>query len=229
MKNILLTLSLILIAISEISLRIDTRISFIFYALILSIILFSLSRKEKEDDFDRLMIVLMILPVLRISELFINFNNFIDIIFSYYILFFLSAFFVIKFKMKIWQLKNIWFFPLVIIWSILIGLIGNTFIPNDKNILIVFLIPIIAFSEEIFFRGLLQNLIKSNYNNILAIVLPSLIYALFALSFGAEIAVFFLIVNLLIGILYFITKNIYLCIFMNMTINLLIFSLERIF
>jgi hypothetical protein len=99
--------------------------------------------------------------------------------------------------------------PLVVILGVVFGLLSNGLFEFNKYPALFFLLPIIAFSEEILFRGLIQNLMSKEYGLIISLFFSSVLYCIFSVyGFPALILIFlFSIIN---GIIYHYTKNIYL-------------------
>jgi membrane protease YdiL (CAAX protease family) len=163
----------------------------------------------------------MILPIVRISELFIEFNFLIRSFIIYYILGFLAVFYSIKFSINPgYTKKGLVLIPLVIIVGVILGIISNMFELN-KYAELIFLIPIIAFSEELLFRGLIQNIINKEYGFIASIFFSSLLYCIFSL-YSFPLLFIVIAFSLISGIIYHFTKNIYLSIILNLVFHLFI-------
>jgi len=212
--------------ISEIVLSINKYIGVLIYALLIGIVLFDLEEYEFLNNNEKLLIFLMILPIARISELFIYFNLFWKTIMFYFIISFLVIFYTKKFKINPGYTTNkLWFFPISIIIGLCLGYIGGLYFEFEKSISILFLLPFIAFSEEILFRGLIQNHAKKEFGSLFAIVFTSILFAIFSLSFGFKFSLFMLISNLIICLIYNKTENIWLTLPINLCINLFLFMI----
>ena len=102
---------------------------------------------------------------------------------------------------------------------IVLGLIGSLIFDIEKNRMIFYLLPLIAFSEEILFRGLIQREIKNIYNSLDGIFVSAIICFIFSFSYGAQLALFFLAVSLISAYFYNKTSNIWLSISINLFAN----------
>ena len=89
---------------------------------------------------------------------------------------------------------------------------------------ILFIIPFIAYAEEVLFRGMIQNLVEKNYGVLSSVIISSLLYGIFTIGFGS-IAFFMLFIGLVFSLIYLLTKNIYLTIAANMAVHLVLFTL----
>lgn len=221
-------ISLILVFfLAEIMLGINKYIGILIYALVLGLILIDL----EEDDFliqsDKLLIFMMILPIARISEMFVSFNFYWKTIIFYFVIYFLVLFYMRRFKINPGYTKSkLWFIPLSIIIGIYFGYIGNHYFGFEKHPEILFLLPFIVFSEELLFRGMMQNYAKKEYGPNTAIICTSLLFAIFSLSFGLGFAFFIFLANLVICMIYNKTSNIWLTIPINFFMNLLLFVMS---
>ncbi|MBS3073164.1 hypothetical protein J4477_05005 [Candidatus Pacearchaeota archaeon] len=169
-KNLLILLSAS-VFLSEIILRVNETAGFLLYSFLILGCLLSLSKAKTLNDEAKLLIVFIVLPILRIAELFIFFESFWKIHLVYLILFFLVTFYSAKFKVNPGFFKeNLWMIPIVIILSAVLGFTGNFFFTFEKHLELLFLIPLIAYSEEVLFRGLIQNYAEKGYGGIASIV-----------------------------------------------------------
>jgi membrane protease YdiL (CAAX protease family) len=165
----------------------------------------------------------LILPLFRITNLFLTIEFFWKTIVLYNILFFLVLFYCIKFKINPgYKIKGLVLLPLVIVLGIFLGMFGNILFEFEKYFGILFLIPLIAYTEEVLFRGMIQNLVKENYGVLLSILISSLLYGIFTMSFGV-LAIFMFFIGLILSLIYLLTKNIYLTIVINAIIHLFLF------
>ncbi len=218
-KYILIVLGLSLL-LSEIILMVNPTWGFVFYALLISGCLISLSKAEVMDNYGKLIITLMILPTIRIAEFFIGFNFLWTSFITYYILGFLATFYVIKFKINPGYTKKLLgLLPLVIIIGGLLGILLNNF-GLDKYPGFLLLLPIIVYSEEVLFRGLIQNFTKESYGAVSSILFTSALYFIFSLSFGLPIALLFFFVSLVSCIIYHFTRNIFLTMALSFGVHL---------
>ena len=221
MNKYLLWLLAISLFLSEIILKFKPEFAFICYCFLIGGCLISLSLGDSLDNRGKLVIVFMILPILRISELFLQFNFIWNSFILYYLLLFLVVFYCIQFGFAPrFSSKFLFVLPIVLIFGGLVGVLGNMFFSFEKSIWFFSLLPIIAFSEELLFRGLIQNLTLREYGGVFSIFFTSLLYGIFSLGFGLEIAFFFFCVSLAVSFIYFLSEDFYLCFFVSLVLHL---------
>lgn len=224
MRKYLLVLLGLSVFLSEVILRINEVAGFFLYSFLIAGCLISLSRAESLNNHAKLIIVFMILPIIRIAELFIVFEFFWRILIVYLILFFLVTFYTIRFKINPgWTKEKLWFLPLVILISIFLGYIGNVFFGFKGHTGLLLLIPLIAYSDEVLFRGLIQNYAKKSYGAVSSILFTALLYGIFSLGYGFPAVLFIFLVALITSLVYNYTRNIFLVITINMIIHLFLF------
>jgi len=221
---ILIGLSFLL---SEILLKIDATFGFFCYIILITGCLISLSRKEELDVYGKLMFVLLILPMMRIAELFINFSYLWRSFIIYYVLLFLVLIYSGRFKINPgYTKKGLILLPLVIVLGVVLGALGNEV--SEKYSEFILFLPIIVFSEELLFRGMIQNLVKEGYGTKLSIIIPSIVYVIFSLNYNLFTVFFLFIASLVSSIIYHYTKNIFLTITLNLIVHFFIFILPTL-
>jgi len=218
---ILLSVSVLL---SEIILRVNETAGFLLYSFLILGCLISLSKAKSLNNDAKLLIVFMILPIIRIAELFITFEFFWKIHIVYLILFFLVTFYSLKFKIDPGYTKGkLWLLPLIIVLSILLGFLGNLFLNFESHLELILLIPLIAYSEEVLFRGLIQNYAKKSYGAFASILFTAFLYVIFSLSWGFPAVLFIFALAVITSIVYNYSKNIFLVIVMNLIFHVFLF------
>ena len=186
--------------------------------------LLSLSKAKSLNNDVKLLIVFIILPIIRIAELFITFEFFWKVHLIYLILFFLVTFYSLKFKINPGYTKGkLWLLPLVTLLSVLIGFLGNIFFNFENHSELILLIPLIAYCDEVLFRGLIQNYAKKSYGAFASILFSAFLYGIFSLSWGFPAIFFIFAMALAMSIIYDSTKNIFLVIAMNMIFHIFLF------
>lgn len=210
---------------SELILIINAGLGFLFYVFLITGCLIVLSKIDNFKDLSKLIVIFLIIPIIRVASLFLDIAFFWKVAVFYYLLFFLVSFYCLKFKINPGYTKK-WLFliPLIIVLGGILGVFGYYLFNIEKYFGLIFLIPLIAYSEEVLFRGMMQQFIKKNYGVVLSILIPAFLYGLFSLGYGI-LAVFLGIVGLVSGIVYSFTKNIYLCIILNMIVHVFLFVL----
>lgn len=225
MKRLLFISLIIAFLLSEIVLSMNRYAGLLIYVAIVGAILIGI---EEDYEFlihsEKLLVCLMIIPIARISEMFISFNFFWKTVIFYLVISFLAILYTKRFKLNPGYTKNkLWFLPVSIIIGICLVYIGSVFFDFGKHFEILFLIPFIVFSEEILFRGMIQNYSNKEYGSLVSIIGTSLLFAVFSLSYGFEFSYFILIANLIMCLIYDRTENIFLTIPINLCINLFLF------
>lgn len=209
---------------SEIILSTNNYLGVLIYALLIGVVLFDLEEYEFLNNNRKLLIFLMILPIARISELFIGFDFLWKTVMFYFVICFLIIFYTKKFKINPGYTKiKLWFFPISIIIGVCLGYMGGLYFNFEKHFELLFLLPFIVFSEELLFRGLIQNHTKKEFGSMFAIIFTSILFAIFSLSFGFKFLYFIFAANLIMCLIYDKTENIWLTIPINLCINLFLF------
>ena len=220
---ILLIFSLFL---SEIFLSFNETIGFLLYGFLIALCLISLSHIKILNDYGKLIIILMIIPIIRVSGLFINLGLFWETLIFYCLLLFLAFYYSVRFKLDHGHKKEkLDLLPLAVIIGVVLGLIGQGFFNFENYSWIIYLIPLIAYSEEILFRGMIQNLVEKSYGVIPSIFIPAFLYGFFSLGYGYLFALFMFFAGIILGLVYYKTKNIFLTVVINMILHYLLFVL----
>lgn len=211
--------------IAEIFLLFNEFLGFIMYFALIAIYLLSLSHQKTLNEYSKIIIVFMIIPIVRIIGLFIPLGFFWKVLISYSILLFLAFYYSVRFKLDHGHKKEkLSLLPVALGLGILLGYIGQGFFDYEYYNWFVLMIPLIAYSEEILFRGMMQNLIEKSSGVVMSFLIPAFLYGIFSLVYGFSFGVFMFAVGLILGIFYFNNKNIFLTTLMNLIIHLFIFS-----
>ncbi len=210
--------------ISEVIFNWNQTYGFVIYAFLLGVVLISLEKDNYLDKSEMLLIFLMIIPIARISELFITFNFLWKIFIFYSIIAFLAVFYANKFQIRSGktEIGNLNYTLGIVVIGILLAL-GAKFIFHMENSVIIFLIILIAYSEEILFRGEIQNLTKGRYGALYSIFFTSLLYGIFSISYGSSILLFGFFASLILCLVYHFTKSIYLSFLINILFHAIFF------
>ena len=225
-KKYLLFLMVLGLFLSEITLQLNPILGFLLYAILICGVITSLSHSDTLTSNTKIIISFMILPMIRIVELFLTFDIFWRTFITYFALAFLTVFYTIKFESDVGfsRRKTSWL-PITILLGIALGIIGSLILNPEKNRELFYLLPLIAFSEEILFRGLIQKEIKKIYNSLDGILVSSLLCFIFTLSYGLPLALFFLAASLISAFFYNKTSNIWLSISINLFANIFLFAM----
>jgi membrane protease YdiL (CAAX protease family) len=203
----------------EIILKVDPTIGFFCYTILVTGCLIILENQERLDLPNKLMIIILILPMIRVAELFIPLGYMWKTLIVYIALLFLSFIYSVKFDINPgFKKKGLRLLLLAVIFGVVLGTIGSKMI-NENYRSLIFIIPLIVFAEELFFRGMLQNLTHQIYGNKISIIFPSLIYVIFSLNYTAPVILLFFLVSLANSLVYHYTKNIFLPIGLSLTFH----------
>lgn len=231
MEKYIVPLIVLALILSEAYLNINEDIGFVLYGFLIGVCLLYLSHLRSLKDYDgslksngKLVIVFMIVPIVRITELFITLEFFWKVLISYGILLFLSFYYSARFELDHGHKKEkLGLLPLAIISGVVFGAIGNFSFGFEKYFWMVYLIPFISYSEEILFRGMMQNLLEKSYGIWASVFISALLYGIFSLGYGILFSVFIFFAGTAIGIIYSKTKNIFLAVAINMMMHLFLF------
>ena len=226
MEKRIVLLFVFILVLTEIVLNVNETAGFILYISLIALCLLSLSQINSLNDYGQLIIVFMIMPIIRVIELFIVLEFFWKIIISYSILLFLSFYYSVKFELDHGHRKeNLSLLPLAIIIGIALGIIGNYSFGLDKYSWLIYLIPFIAYSEEILFRGMIQNILEKTYGIAVSVLISALLYAIFSLGYGVLFVLFMFFAGIIIGLIYNYTRNIFLAVIINLIMHYFLFVL----
>jgi len=215
---ILLYLLLLFVLISEIILKINNTAGVIFYGIFLIGILMSVSFSKNFGKIQEFLLVFMIFPLIKIADSFLLIYVPWRAELISLIVLILGIYYIWKFKVDLGSINKIlWLIPLVIILGISLGILGNYLFSIKAASYVLAILPIAILSEEIFFRGLLMNLIDSKIN---AIIFVSLIIGIVNINFGIVPALFLVFVNFIICLIYSSTRNLILGYLLNLFVNI---------
>jgi membrane protease YdiL (CAAX protease family) len=208
----------------ELVLIFNQTVGFFAYLVFVGIMLVILEKNATLSLSYKMLIFITIIPIARICEFFIEFDFFWKTAVFYFVISFLVIFYTRKFKINPgYKTKSLWFLPFSIFIGGFLGYAGNYLLNFDKTPDFLILLPFIAFSEEILFRGMIQNFARKSYGASFSIITTSLLFAIFSLSLGIGFAFFIFVCSMFTGIIYDETGNIWLTMPINLIINLLLF------
>ena len=224
MKEMTFILVIIGIFFAELNLNLFSEFGFLIYAILVGVILILMENEVVMTKYEKIFLFLMIIPICRLAEFFVNFGFFWKTFIFYLMIIFLVIFYAIKLNIKTKPfIGNPIYFMYVVLGAGLLSLIAK-YIFNLNFSGIIFLIPIIAYAEEILFRGGIQNLTEECFGN-LSILSTSLLYAIFSMSLGFEFALIAFGASIILSTCYYFTKNLYLSFALNITFHGLVFAL----
>jgi membrane protease YdiL (CAAX protease family) len=198
---------------------------FVIYAVLLGVVLVSMEKDITLDKSEMLLIFLMIVPIARISELFLPFTALWKIFTFYAVIAFLGIFYASKFWIKANEVKlEDMSYPVIIAVVSVFAMAGAEYFFGMKNSIVIPLIFFIAYAEEILFRGEIQNLTNERYGPVYAVFFTSLLYGIFTMSYGFPVYLFAFLASIILCLTYQYTKNIYLTFFMNVVFHAAFFT-----
>lgn len=226
MKEIERNFLLVLVgfAIVEFLLNSFLTLGFFIYAVFTGVILIMMENEIQHTKEEKVLIFLMILPICRLASIFLNFNFFWNTLIFYLLVIGLTIFYSIKFWYRTRKtpfIGNPFYFLTVLLISGIGWAVGKYAFKVDFAG-IIFLILIIAYAEEIFFRGGLQKLVQEWFGNF-SIIIVAFVYAIFSLSYGLVYVLVAFFAGLILSTSYHFTKNIYLGFVLNIIFHVLVF------
>ena len=209
---------------SEIALQINPVWGFLFHVILLSGLLLGISF-EREDEY-KLLLFLMILPIVRVAGVLVDVPDFWRVMLSYYLLVFLALFYSFSFKLNVgFNSKKIGFMPIVLIIGFVLGYVCEKITGLKLESTLILVASVISFSEELFFRGLIQKNLRE-YGMIFCIFISALLYGIFSLGLGWKFALMAFALGVLSSVTYEITDNLFLSILMNFSFQMTLILLQ---
>jgi len=224
MRKLIIYLLIGAILLSEIMLKFNAKAGFIYYFILMTGVVLALANSDSLDNSGKLLLSFMIFPMIRVVGLLIQLPDYWKTFAGYYVFLFLVLFYSKSLKINIgYKWENLVLFPLMILLGAVVGFLGSGLIGVEKSFAFLAILPAAALSEEIFFRGMIQNLIKKEHGVFYSVIITSLFYAFASISFGWLAAVMFFFVSLVSCIVYNSTRNILLAVILNFTIGIFMF------
>lgn len=225
MKKLTFIFVILGILISELIFNWNQTAGFVIYSALLGVVLISMEKDIHFEKSEVLLIFLMIIPIARIAELFIPFGGFWKVFIFYAIIIFLAVYYAGKFRIRSGEteLEDL-SYPLVIVVVGVLAMGGAELIFHMEHSIIIPIILLIAYAEEILFRGEIQNLTMEKYGPVYAIICTSLLYGIFSISYGFPIFMFAFAASLILCTVYRFTKSIYLTFIINVVFHAALFT-----
>lgn len=229
MKFGLLYLILAFVFASEILLIRNSIAGIIFYSILLIGVLFALAYSKKFEKSQEFLLVFMILPLSRIASCFLSLYIPWKAELMAVLVLGISVYYIARFKINLGSMKKrLWLAPFSVIFGISLGIFGNLFLNVEKTYFLIAIIPIAAFSEELFFRGLLQNLVLEENSLFSSALFISLLYGAVNISLGFSAACLFFAANFVICLIYGISRNLILGYIINLILSFSLFALPKL-
>ncbi|MCD4770909.1 CPBP family intramembrane metalloprotease [archaeon] len=224
MKRLIALGFALFVLLNEIIMGVSENAGAFMYLVLMNIVLLVVLRRERLIDVDRMIVVFLVVPLVRVAGLFMDISYIWKMFLGYGVLLFLGMYYLYKFNINlggVW--KFLWALPIVVLSGILVGVLGNFVFAVDKELALIMLLPLVVFSEEIFFRGLMQNSVRKCCGNFYSVLVPAMVYGALSLYLGAGLAVLFFFIGIFSGLLYSSTRNILLSIAFSLPVSVFIF------
>jgi membrane protease YdiL (CAAX protease family) len=201
---------LALTLLSEMMMNFDVRIAFGLYFSMVLFFLYSFSKAGALNSDGILASIFIVIPMIRIVQIFVYINIFWNIFIVSICFLYLSVFLIRKYKISPGFNNNKSYYLLVaLVIGMMFGVFSNYHFSIYKYSYLIYILPFAIFIEDLYFRGLLQNFIDYKYGKVTAVFFVSAFIFILSLGFGVDIAAYFFLVSLISGVLYADTKNIF--------------------
>jgi len=221
--NFLATL-LLAVLLLELILKISPLYGALAYFAAAAIALIAVSRLDpKYNNKKQIILLVAAVATINAASLFLPFNLFWKTLIAYSLLAFVSIFYssVINHSKEEIKLKEVFW---AVSATVILGYAGMIVIGFEKNILLLAIIPLIAFSEEYFFRGLLLNSAERESGKETAVVFTAIFYGILCLGYGLMAAFFFFAMSLLFGLFYTRTRSLLFTMVLSAIIHVFLFA-----
>ncbi len=225
--NFLATL-LLAVLLLELILKVSPLLGAIIYLIAIAAAVIAASRLDYLHERKK-QIILLVAAVcaIKITSLFLPLNLFFRTLVAYALLTFVSVFYASNINVSKRKIKYRWVGGIAVA-AVLWGYAGNIVAGFEKNILFLALIPLIAFSEEYIFRGLLLNSAEREHGKETAVVFTALFYGILCLGYGLAPAFFFFTMSLLFGLAYIYTRRLFLTMILSVIVHAFLFAAPSI-
>jgi|SRR3989344_2446354 len=218
MKGTIILLSFTSIFIMWFTLEANATAGLILYFIYLIFVCGFFMKKESLNDFDKLVVVISVVPLIKMLQIFIDLPSMWKIIVSYIIFLGLTIYYLLEFKVDLKLRENLLTLPLAILIGAIFGVVSY-FVAPDFSVYPLYLLLLVVVTEELFFRGLFQNIGKKIIGNLLSILIPAIFFGLTHYSFGNLAIIYFFFAGLISGIIYSSTRNILASILFSLTFS----------
>lgn len=213
------------VTLAELMLYFDSKITFFLYFALIVFFLFSFSKAgalNSEGVFASLFIPI---PIIRVISLFLHVSEFWNTLLIYFCFLYLVFVCIFRFKLKIFSTKKGYYIVYAMIVGIFLGIFSNAILDFTKSENLIYLLPLIVFTEEVYFRGILQKYIEEKYSRVIGIIFVSLLYGVLCLTQGYTIAIAFFIFYLMGSIFYAESKNVFVSMGLSLMFHLFAYVL----
>jgi len=228
MEKIIALVFTLFVLLNEILLTFGSKVGAFMYLILMSAAFLLLSKQETLDNVGQMIVVFLAIPLVRIAGLFTNLPYMWKVSLGSGILLFLGVYYIYRFDIDIGDFEYFWMLPLIICLSAVFGILGNIAFGGSGSLVLIIVLPLVVFSEEIFFRGLVQNSIEKSCGIFYSIIIPAVIYGALSIHLGTWFAVLFFTMSVFSGLLYASTKNIFLSITFNLIVSAFVFIVPNL-
>jgi hypothetical protein len=225
---------------------VDLKIGITLYSILLGCLLLFLAFAKLEQNTNHLFTILILMPLTRLvgSAMPVAMLNFYSRISLVYVILFLAAFSIfyimpLNFSDLGYRLRGLEYLPGAVILAAFLGFIEFNILKPERLVdsltlltaLEGFLVTVVftGFVEELIFRGLLQNTMALRFNITFTLLLSNVIFATMHIVWGQPLEILFVFaVGLLLGIIFWKTKNLILVSFIHGMLNFCLFVIYPI-
>lgn len=206
----------------ELMLNMFYKVGFLLYAVFVGVVLILMENETYITKDEKVFIFLMIIPITRLAEVFITFDFFWRTLIFYLFIIFLVIYYSVKLQVNSKPfIGNPGYFIGIALLAGGAGIIGK-YVFEFQFASLIFLIPIIAYGEEILFRGGIQNLTRESFGMV-SILFTSFLYATFSMNLGFLFFGVAFLASLIISAIYHFTKNLYISFLLNLIFHVVVF------
>jgi membrane protease YdiL (CAAX protease family) len=224
MKRLIVLGFALFVLLTEIIMGISENVGAVMYLVLMNVVLVIISRRGSLVAVDHMIVIFSIVPLVRIAGLFMDISYIWKMLLGYGVLLFLGMYYLYEFNVNIGKSgRCFWVLPVVVFCGAVAGVLANVGFAGDGVLVLIMLLPLVVFSEEIFFRGLMQNLIKKCCGNFYSILVPAMAYGALSFYLGAWLAVLFFFVGIASGLMYLYTRNIFVSVAFNLAVSVFVF------
>ncbi|GEM_PF-6670743 len=215
---------LLTVLLLELIIRASPLIGALAYFIVIAIALIVVSKLNyKYENQKKIILLVAAVCAVKTTILFLPFNLFWKTLAAYALLIFISLFYISGLNTSKKEIKVRDIFWAVSV-TVILGYAGSILVEFEKNILLLTLIPLIAISEEYFFRGLLLNSAERESDEESAVIFSSLFYGILGLGLGILPAFFFFTMSLLFGLFYTRVRSLLFTMVLNAIAHIFLFA-----
>jgi membrane protease YdiL (CAAX protease family) len=204
----------------ELILILNLFIGAVLYTGIILIALIAASKAKISENKVQIISAASSILIIRVAVLFLNLDLFFNLITAYSLLSVAAIFYTRKFKKSGLKVKRVGW---AVLAAVLLGYAGSVIIELEKEWIFLAIVPLIAFSEETLFRGVILNAAEKEKDEESAVMFTSLFYAILFISHGIIPALFFFVAALIFGVIYVHIRSLPFMMLLNLILHCFVF------